>query len=183
MGGNEAIGFSTFDPLYHDETAKLISEALETKDAIGRILRIHLAVEMRLQQLVKKVSGQDATRLQFSTLILAVRCMSVDPKICDLAKRLNELRNKFAHTPDATLESTKTVAEDIVRRNSDLLPNFDAVEVNLGNSKPRAFAKLELYDQVVVVAAILASHFHGMAQRGNFVAPNVSIPRNTRNTR
>ena len=152
---------------------RLINDAFATPDDIGRVLRVHLAIEQQMNALIEHAARRKVSRgTSFYNKLLALRCMQIDEWICDVVEKLNDLRNALAHNPSATLMNNKSIAVSIVEAVRSQMP-LDNFEVHLAEDSVelKRFSAMDLGQQVVIVGAMLAAYLGGIPESREFVPP------------
>ena len=150
----------------------LISAALSTPDDIGRILRVHLAVEQQLNALLDHATKRKVRASGFYNKLVALRCMQIDEWVCDVVEKLNDLRNALAHNPTATLMNNKSIAISIVETAKSHI-QLDDLDVHFSEESEQLhrFDGMDLGQQVVVVGAMLAAYLGGIPKNMEFLPP------------
>ncbi|MGV8833433.1 MAG: hypothetical protein ACOH2N_15790 [Devosia sp.] len=152
---------------------QLVNQAFATPDDVGRILRVHLAIEQQMNSLIEHVSQEKVGRgTGFYQKLLALRCMKVDSWICDSIGKINDLRNALAHNPSATINNTKSIVQAIIIGACEHVP-LEQYEIHLTENSKEAHSFNSLDDgrKVVIVAAMIAAYVGNMKSNRVFLPP------------
>jgi len=167
----------------YEPNRDLILEALRTPDEIGRILRVHLALEQQMNGLIDHVAKRVVSKsASFAAKVISLRCMGIENNSCDVLESFNNLRNKFAHNPRATVANNKSIAEKIIGHALHDLADLGAFQVHFSETDKdlHKFSDLEIGQKILVIGAIYASYLGNMPHNRVFSPPaSAPVPKKT----
>ena len=145
-----------------DPDGELIVAAYETVDDLGKILRVHLAIEAQIDSLITTTSRAKVDRrTSFWAKMNLLRAIGVPERLCASCEALNDLRNHFAHNRRATIPNTMAQSERFLGSVAAFFPGLLEAHGTFANRKlgvnhEITFPEASQGQRVVIAAGFLS---------------------------
>ncbi|WP_196257963.1 hypothetical protein [Pelagibacterium limicola] len=116
-----------------DPDVRLIQQALETSDEIGRIIRAHFSVEIQINEFIKRYSSAKVDeRTSYSAKVNLLRAMNVPNGICLASSKIGKLRNELAHKHRTETDLVEKYSDDYLDSVAQIVPAFKVFHGDIG---------------------------------------------------
>ncbi len=159
---------------------QLIIDAFHTPDELGKILRVHLAIEIQVNFVIKKLSPNInlSKGMTFYTKCMLLRAMRFPDGLVELIETFNKLRNQFAHNHKAKLGDNKNLVDKILelgKQGYDIMNDatYTFNEEKTGKTKIYKYVDMSNVERVVFIGIWASIMLGTTPKRKRFLDPEI----------
>ncbi|MCR6670624.1 hypothetical protein [Devosia ginsengisoli] len=171
IGTDGGVIIEAWDEIDHD----ILVRAFRAEDELSKLLLLTFEVEAQLDQFIKKILGEDISRLKFYEKCIVLKAIRFGNDVFKIVDGLRQLRNKFAHDKTASFAKYSKLVDQVINAKPPIFDDVSRFTFAVGKSEKIPYTQLTTDQKLVIFGIATAQFLSAAPELYDFPPPRAKI--------